>query len=37
VRLNDEAREFAWLTLEKALAMSINQPTCILLEAVKAG
>ncbi len=38
VRLNDEAREFTWVTVEKALAMDINQPTRILLEAVaKAG
>ena len=35
VKLNDEAREFAWVTKEKALAMKINQPTRILLEAVR--
>src|SRR6476660_4405080 len=35
VKLNDEAREFEWVTLEKALSMSINQPTHHLLEAVK--
>jgi ADP-ribose pyrophosphatase YjhB (NUDIX family) len=34
VKLNDEAREFEWVTLEKALGMTINQPTRILLEAV---
>ncbi|MDB6016845.1 MAG: hydrolase [Pedosphaera sp.] len=34
VKLNDEAREFAWVAVAKALAMSINQPTRILLEAV---
>jgi len=33
--LNDEAREFAWVTLENAPAMRINQPTRILLEAVR--
>ena len=37
VRLNEEAREFEWVTLEKALGMSINQPTRILLEAVAKG
>ncbi len=34
VKLNDEAREFAWVSLEKALAMKINAPTRVLLEAV---
>jgi ADP-ribose pyrophosphatase YjhB (NUDIX family) len=34
VRLNDEAREFRWLTLREALALSVNQPTRVLLEAV---
>src|SRR5579859_834462 len=34
VRLNDEAREFEWVSLEKALAMAINRPTRVLLEAV---
>lgn len=34
VILNDEAREFAWVTVEAALAMPINQPTRVLLEAV---
>jgi phosphoglycolate phosphatase len=37
VKLNDEAREFVWVTPEKALSMSINQPTRILLEAVVKG
>ena len=37
VKLNDEAREFAWVTREKALAMKINQPTRVLLEAVAAN
>jgi len=37
VKLNDEAREFEWVTLERALGMSINQPTRILLEAVAKG
>lgn len=34
VKLNDEAREFEWVSLEKALAMAINRPTRVLLEAV---
>ncbi|HEX3798677.1 MAG TPA: NUDIX domain-containing protein [Verrucomicrobiae bacterium] len=33
VKLNDEAREFKWLTVTDALKMPINQPTRILLEA----
>jgi phosphoglycolate phosphatase-like HAD superfamily hydrolase/ADP-ribose pyrophosphatase YjhB (NUDIX family) len=33
VKLNDEAREFAWLSYAEALAKPINQPTRILLEA----
>jgi len=31
VKLNDEAREFAWVGLERALEMQINQPTRKLL------
>jgi hypothetical protein len=27
VRLNHEAREFRWTTVDEALAMPINQPT----------
>jgi ADP-ribose pyrophosphatase YjhB (NUDIX family) len=34
VKLNDEAREFRWVTPEQALAMPINQPTRTLLRAV---
>lgn len=34
VQLNDEAREWRWVTSEEALAMSLNQPTRTLLEAV---
>jgi ADP-ribose pyrophosphatase YjhB (NUDIX family) len=34
VRLNDEAQEFRWVTLEKAMKMELNQPTRILLEAL---
>jgi ADP-ribose pyrophosphatase YjhB (NUDIX family) len=34
VKLNDEAREFRWVTLDQALAMPINNPTRILLQAV---
>jgi len=32
VRLNDEAEEFRWLSPADALALSLNQPTRILLE-----
>jgi ADP-ribose pyrophosphatase YjhB (NUDIX family) len=35
VKLNDEARDCEWVTLAKALEMKINQPTRVLLEAVK--
>jgi ADP-ribose pyrophosphatase YjhB (NUDIX family) len=35
VKLNDEAREFEWVAIEAALAMKLNQPTRILLEAVQ--
>jgi phosphoglycolate phosphatase-like HAD superfamily hydrolase/ADP-ribose pyrophosphatase YjhB (NUDIX family) len=35
VRLNDEAREFRWLSIEDALKMEINQPTQKLLLAVQ--
>jgi phosphoglycolate phosphatase len=34
VKLNDEGREFRWVTVAEALAMPLNQPTRILLEAV---
>ena len=34
VRLNDEAREFCWTTLQEALALPLNQPTRRLLLAV---
>ncbi len=34
VKLNDEAREFAWVTAKEALAMKINQPTRVLLEGI---
>ncbi len=34
VKLNEEAREFRWVSPMQALAMPINQPTRILLEAV---
>jgi len=36
VKLNDEAREFRWVTTAAALAMPINQPTRNLLLAVTA-
>jgi phosphoglycolate phosphatase-like HAD superfamily hydrolase/ADP-ribose pyrophosphatase YjhB (NUDIX family) len=35
VRLNEEAREFRWVTVEVALKMPINQPTQKLLLAVR--
>ena len=35
VKLNDEAREFRWVTTAEALKMPLNTPTQILLEAVK--
>ncbi len=35
VKLNDEAREFVWVTIEQALAMKLNRPTRVLLEAVQ--
>ena len=34
VRLNDEAREFRWVTPDEALAMPLNQPTRRLLSVV---
>ena len=34
VKLNDEAREFRWVSLAQALAMAVNQPTRALLKAV---
>jgi len=36
VRLNEEAQEFHWVSLEEALAMELNRPTRILIEAVMA-
>ena len=35
VILNEEAQEFRWMTREAALQMNLNQPTRVLLEAVK--
>jgi len=35
VKLNDEAREFKWVSVATALTMPINQPTRVLLEAIK--
>ncbi|HEY2083884.1 MAG TPA: NUDIX domain-containing protein [Verrucomicrobiae bacterium] len=35
VRLNEEAREFRWVTMDTALQMEINQPTRKLLQAVQ--
>ena len=34
VILNDEAREFRWVTLDEARALPLNTPTRILLDAV---
>jgi phosphoglycolate phosphatase-like HAD superfamily hydrolase/ADP-ribose pyrophosphatase YjhB (NUDIX family) len=36
VKLNEEAREFAWVSVAEALAMPINEPTRVLLEAFNA-
>ena len=36
VKLNDEAREFRWLTLTEAATLPLNQPTRVLLESVAA-
>jgi len=35
VRLNEEAQEFRWVSLEQALALPLNQPTRVLLEQVR--
>jgi phosphoglycolate phosphatase len=35
VRLNEEAQEFRWVTLEQAFRLPLNTPTRILLEAVR--
>lgn len=37
VQLNQEARDFRWLSLEQALALPLNQPTRTLLQRVCAG
>jgi ADP-ribose pyrophosphatase YjhB (NUDIX family) len=37
VKLNDEAREFQWLTIAQALELPLNQPTRTLLLAVAAS
>jgi ADP-ribose pyrophosphatase YjhB (NUDIX family) len=37
VKLNDEAREFRWVTVAQALEMPVNQPTRHLLAAVAAS
>jgi phosphoglycolate phosphatase len=37
VALNDEADAFVWVPVEEALQMPINQPTRLLLEAVRNG
>jgi ADP-ribose pyrophosphatase YjhB (NUDIX family) len=36
VKLNDEAREFRWVTAAAALELPLNQPTRKLLQAVAA-
>ena len=36
VKLNEEAVEFRWVTVAEAEAMALNQPTRVLLEAVRA-
>jgi phosphoglycolate phosphatase-like HAD superfamily hydrolase/ADP-ribose pyrophosphatase YjhB (NUDIX family) len=35
VKLNDEAREFRWVTMAEALALPLNQPTRRLIDAVR--
>ncbi|MCC7376953.1 MAG: NUDIX domain-containing protein [Verrucomicrobiales bacterium] len=35
VRLNEEAQEFRWVSLEEGLSMDINLPTRILFEAIQ--
>jgi ADP-ribose pyrophosphatase YjhB (NUDIX family) len=35
VKLNDEAQEFRWVSIDEAVRMNLNQPTRTLLEAVK--
>lgn len=35
VRLNDEAQEFAWLTLAEARKLALNRPTAVLIEAIE--
>ena len=35
VQLNEEAEEFRWARMEEALAMELNQPTRILIQAVR--
>ncbi|MBL9134428.1 MAG: NUDIX domain-containing protein [Verrucomicrobiales bacterium] len=37
VRLNEEAQDYRWVTLETALEMDLNQPTRVLLEALRAN
>jgi len=34
VKLNEEAQEFRWVSLDETLAMELNQPTRILIETV---
>jgi phosphoglycolate phosphatase len=35
VRLNDEAQEFRWLSMDEALSIELNQPTRVLLQEVR--
>ena len=37
VILNEEAEEFRWVTIEEAFQLPLNQPTKILLEAVRSA
>ena len=34
VKLNEEAQEFRWVSVEEALALKLNQPTRVLLEEI---
>ena len=37
VRLNEEAEQFRWVPLDEAPALELNQPTRVLVEAVRQG
>jgi len=37
VKLNEEAQEFCWISVQEALAMKLNQPTRVLLEQINSS